>query len=82
MKLRRLKPGERVRMIPKGQLYVVDRVNSCAAYLHKVYDPPIPRDIPDASQPEGVRRIMVHRGPVEPGISPCAFVYREEDVHG
>lgn len=71
-----LRKGERVRFVPGGQLYEVDRVTVCAAYLHKVFDPPVYRVFTDKAGEE--QRIKVSRGPVEPGISPCAFVYREE----
>ena len=73
----RLKPGERVRLERGGQLYVVDRVTPCAGYLHKVYDPP--RRIEVTDRDGTVRTIMATRGPAEPGISRCAFVYRDED---
>ena len=73
---RQLVKGERVRLVPGGQLYEVDRVSLCAAYIHKVFDPPVMREIEDKFG--NVRRIKVSRGPVEPGISPWAFVYREE----
>jgi hypothetical protein len=73
--MRRLRPGERIRLEPGGPLYVVDRVSPCAAYIHRVYDPP--REVEITARDGTVRRMKVARGPVEPGISTCAFVYRD-----
>jgi hypothetical protein len=62
--------GRRGRLEAGGVVYEVDRVSDCAAYLHKVYDPPRTVQIED-------RTIQVSRGPVEPGISAKArFVER------
>lgn len=72
---RTLKPGEKIRLKPGGQLYEVDRVTWGAAYIHKVYDPPEVRTFMDREGKE--HRVNVSRGPVEPGISPTAFVYRD-----
>ena len=41
-----MEPGNRGRFRPGGDVYEVDRVTTCAAYLHRVYDPPIRREIP------------------------------------
>lgn len=72
----RLKVGERVRLAPAGQLYEVARVSPCAAYIFKVYDPP---RLVEVTEPDGtIRKIRASRGPLEPGISAHAFVYREE----
>jgi hypothetical protein len=37
--------GRRGRLEPGGRVYEVDRVTDCASYLHKVYDPPLVREI-------------------------------------
>lgn len=76
MKARVLQVGERFRMIPGGPLYEVARVNACAAYPFKVFDPP---RLVEVTERDGtVRKIRATRGPVESGISPTSFVYREE----
>jgi hypothetical protein len=107
---RELVKGEKVRLIPDGQLYEVARVSPCAGYLFKVYDPPMAKVIGDAQERDdaigvlqvkmerlstepdeayraavraahavhAVRTILVSRGPIEPGISSTAFVYRDE----
>ena len=71
-----LRVGERIRLIPDGDTYEVARVTPCAAYVFKVYDPP--RQVDVTGRDGSVRRIKVSRGPVEPGISRTAFVYRDE----
>ena len=58
--------GRRGRLVEGGVVYEVDRVGQGAAYLHRVYDPPQLRTIPDG---DGERTIRVSRGPAEPGIS-------------
>lgn len=72
---RALVPGRRGRLEVGGPVYEVDRVGSGAAYIHKVYDPPIVRTFVGA---DGTERVVhVSRGPSEPGISRSArFVER------
>jgi hypothetical protein len=70
-----LRAGDRGRLAPNEPVVVVDRVTDCAAYVHKVYDPPVRREIPDGLG--GTRVILVGRGPVEPGISRRSPLYPE-----
>ena len=72
---RLLVAGERVRLVPGGDLYEVKRVSPCAAYIFKVFDPP---KVEHFTRPNGtVHEIRVSRGRVEPGIAPTSFVYRD-----
>lgn len=101
--------GRRGRLEAGGPVFQVHRVGTGAAYLFKVYDPPVMRTIGDAATTADaadalaavmarkgvdvevivkaavraahaanqIHRIMVSRGPVEPGISTAArFVER------
>lgn len=91
--------GRRGRFEPRGNVYEVDHVTSGAAYLHRIYDPPLERVVGEeelaiavsellcqvereknpskayvatrraVQASRGFRRILVHRGPGEPGIS-------------
>lgn len=101
--------GRRGRLEAKGPVYEVGRVGQGAAYLYKVYDPPLVKEFGDRPAAEEasdallayianrkndgesarrltveavrawrkVRRMLVARGPDEPGISRSArFVER------
>ena len=62
-----LVPGRRGRLEVGGPVYEVDRIGAGAAYLHKVYDPPVLRTF---VEPDGTeRRIRVSNGPDEPGFA-------------
>jgi len=72
-----LVPGRKGRLEPGGPVYVVDRIGAGAAYLHKVYDPPVLRTFvgPDGEE----RKILVSKGPAEPGFAlRTRFVERVE----
>lgn len=43
--VRGLRAGQRGRLSPDGPVMVVDRVSAGAAYVHKVYDPPLEREV-------------------------------------
>ena len=77
--MRPLVKGERVRLTPGGQLCEVMRVSACAAYVQAIFDPPAFRVFEDPRTGEE-KRIKVSRGPIQAGISPCAFVYRDEEA--
>ena len=69
-----LKVGEHITFEPGGQMYIVERVTFGAAYVRKVFDPP--RTV-EFTRPDGtVTRIEQRFGPIEPGISPRASIYR------
>lgn len=105
-----LAPGRRGRLEPGGPVVEVHRVGTGAAYLFKVFNPPIERRIGpwdelgaavdallrklEKGTPEACaslareaahvanqcRRILVSRGPVEPGISRSTrFIERVEN---
>jgi hypothetical protein len=66
--------GRQGRLALGGPVYEVDRVGQGAAYIHKVYDPPITRTFTVDGEE---RTIQVSKGPSEPGISRSArFVER------
>lgn len=70
-----LAPGRRGRLEPGGPVYEVNRVSPCAAYMHRVYDPPVLRTFVGLDGEE--KRIKVSNGPVEPGFAlGCRFVER------
>jgi hypothetical protein len=53
-----MEPGNRGRFEPKGQVYEVDRVSEGAAYLHKVHDPPLVREIGRAELDTAVEQLL------------------------
>ena len=58
--------GRQGRLAIGGPVYEVDRVGQGAAYVHRVYDPPLVRTF----EVDGTERtVYVSRGPSEPGIS-------------
>jgi hypothetical protein len=66
--------GRRGRFAPGGPVYEVDRVGSGAAYIRRVYDPPVERTFQVGCE---MQTIHVSKGPSEPGISRSArFVER------
>ena len=75
--MRPLVVGELVRLTPGGQLHEVVRVSACAGYLRAIFDPPVYRVFEDPHTHEE-KRIKVSKGPIQAGISPCAFVYRDK----
>ena len=62
-----LVPGRRGRLELGGPVYEVNRISPGAAYLHRVYDPPVHREFTDADG--NTTRIKVSNGPVEPGFA-------------